>query len=208
MAKLDATWLRGSRTSVSQDCCIGCFPYMCDSCSSPCHPIWSRSLPSQTKRAYDLAAEKVTLVLRRHDGPAAILPGITQETLPSYLFPMTLRNSIYPPVPHTTSLLLLSYFLGSDCLQVHPKGTLLPPCGHDWNSNSSKWISPFNYTSKSKEVMCTWTQTENQWGYLLQKIMLYFTAPFSSSKIVGILLNVIWLLSSEDSVHLHLDLTK
>ena len=30
MAKLDATWLRGSRTSVSQDRCMGCCPYMCE----------------------------------------------------------------------------------------------------------------------------------------------------------------------------------
>lgn len=35
------------------------------------------------------------------------------------------------------------------------------------------------------------TKVGNQWGYLLEMIMLYFTAPFLRSKIVGILLNII-----------------
>lgn len=164
-----------------------------DPCSSPCHPIWSRSLPSLTKRAYNLAAEEVTLMLRRHDGLAVILPGITQETLLILPVSYDLDKLHLFTCSHSTSPLLLFYFLGNGCLQVHPKGTLPSLCRHDWNSNNSKWISLFNYTSKSKEVMCTWTQIENQWGYLLQMIMLYFTDPFSSSKIVGILLNIIWL---------------
>lgn len=66
-------------------------------------------------------------------------------------------------------------------------------CRHDWNSNNSKLISLFNYTSKSREVMCTWTQREKQWGYLLQIVMLYIIVLFSRRKIVGILFNIIWL---------------
>lgn len=177
---------------------------------SPCHLIWSRSWHSQSKRSHGMAEEQVNHILRRHEGLAALLPGTVLETLLILPLPYDFEQLYIPICPHSTWPLLQFYFLGSDCYQVYSKGTLLSLslCRHDWTSNNSKWISLFNYISKSKEVMCACTQIENQWGYLLQMIMLYFTAPPSSSKIVGFLLNIIWLLSSEDSMHLHVDLTK
>lgn len=100
--------------------------YVWDPGSSPCHLIWSRSWPSQSKRSHGLAAEEVNHILRRHDGLAALLPGITQDTLlilpPSY----DLEQLCLPTCPHSTWPLLQFHFVGSDCYQVYPKGTPLP----------------------------------------------------------------------------------
>lgn len=99
--------------------------HVCDPGSSPCYLTWSRSWPSQSKRSHGLAAEQVNHILRRHEDLAALLPGTTPETLLILPLPYDLDQLYLPTCPHSTWPLLQFYFLGSDCYQVYPKGTLL-----------------------------------------------------------------------------------
>lgn len=104
---------------------------------SPCHLIWWRSWSSQSKRSHGLATEQVNHILGRHDGPVALLPGTTLETLLILSLPSALEQLCLPTCPHSTWPLLQFYFLGSDCYQVYLKWIplSLSLCRHDWNSN-------------------------------------------------------------------------
>lgn len=126
MAKMDANWLRGSGTSVSQDCCMGCCPYMCET------PAQVLAIRFGAEACFHSLRERITWLqkrwlwmLRRHDGLAAILSGITQETLLILTLSYDLEQLYLSTCSHSNSALLVFYFWGSDCLQVHPKGTLL-----------------------------------------------------------------------------------
>lgn len=103
-----AIWQRESRTDVSP----GLLHWMLLTCARSLLKSfpsdWSRNLSSQTKRTYDFAAEKVTLPLRKCDGPAAIPPKVTQQILSSFLWAILARK-LFPPSPP----LLLLYFLGT-----------------------------------------------------------------------------------------------